>query len=356
MLAVSISRRILSIAMCAGFLGSLALIPSHAQSSNELAVRPSAADRAAVRQVTHLSRHARPANLDLAPARTGTLPAHPASAAAPAAAPSSPPLARSPGDLSYHGGAVVEFTESHAIYLNPNGSCTIASCWGDPEGFLTDLGRSDFIHVVDQYVGLNSDNRYTVGGRATFKFKPGPPSPGFASTPFTDADMLAVVHAVASATGETGYTHIYHVFLPPGSDECFDSSFTVCYSPDNLNSFVFCAYHGSVDFTDIGHVLYTVEPYQNVRSCHVRTGTPNGQLVDSTNNVLSHELIEVITDPDGTGWWNSMDNGLKGEEIGDECSFVIPHFFDPSTIRIGRRQYALQLEYDNFEHACTARE
>jgi len=90
--------------------------------------------------------------------------------------------------------------------------------------------------------------------------------------------MLAVVHAVASATGDTGYGHIFHVFLAPGQDECFDSSFSVCYSPDNNNSFFFCAYHGSVDFSDIGHVLYSVEPFQNVPGCQVRPGTPNGQL------------------------------------------------------------------------------
>jgi len=354
MLAVSILCRAVAIALSSAFLAAFALTPSHAQSSHDLAVTPSAADWAAARHATHLSRHARPAHLDAAPRIAGTLPSHPASAAAPAAAPAGPPLVRYPGDLSYHGGAVVDFTESHAIYLNPNGSCTIASCWGNPEGFLRDLGQSGFIHLVDQYVGLSANNRYTVGRRTRINFQPNPPSGPFASAPFTDDDMLAVVHAVASASDETGYQHIYHVFLPPGTDECLDSTFTVCYSPDNRSSYYFCAYHGSVDFTDIGHVLYSVEPYQNVRGCQVRPGTPNGQLADSTNNVLSHELFEILTDPDGKGWWNSMDNGLYQQEIGDECSFIIPHYFDPSTITLDDHQYAAQLEYDNSQHACTA--
>ena len=43
-----------------------------------------------------------------------------------------------------------------------------------------------------------------------------------------------------------------------------------------------------MDFTDIGHVLYSVEAYQNVPGSNVRAGTPNGELVDSTNNDLSH--------------------------------------------------------------------
>jgi hypothetical protein len=103
---------------------------------------------------------------------------------------------------------------------------------------------------------------------------------------------------------------------------CFDNTFTVCYSPDIPASFVFCAYHNSVDFKDIGHVLCSVEPYQNVPGCGVRPGTPNGHLIDSTNNSLSHETTETITDPDGTAWINSTLVVLSGAEIGDECSFL----------------------------------
>jgi hypothetical protein len=241
--------------------------------------------------------------------------------------------------------------EQHAIYLHPNGGCTIASCWGNPQRFLRDLGRSEFIHVVDQYTGSTADDRYTVAEEAT-NIDYVPPS-----TPSTDADMLAIVHAAASLTGDTGYGHEYHVFLPPGQDECFDSTFSVCYSPDNSATFYFCAYHGSADFTDIGHVLYSVEPFQNTPGCSTRPGTPNGSIADSTNDVLSHEMFETITDPDITAWWNSLDNGLYGEEIGDECIFLIfgstTVYSDPSSVTLNGRQYAVQPEYNNAKHACT---
>ena len=198
--------------------------------------------------------------------------------------------------------------------------------------------------MVDQYVGLRASERYTLGNRAKIKYVP-------PSVPLTDIDVLSYVHAVASATGGSGYGHIFHVFLPPGQDECFDSTFTVCYSPDNSNTFFFCAYHGSVDFTDIGHVLYSVEPYQNVPGCQVRPGTPNGQLVDSTNDVLSHELFETITDPDGDAWWNSTGLGLEGQEIGDECIFLVftstNVYSDPFIFKIGDDVYATQPEYSN---------
>jgi len=128
-------------------------------------------------------------------------------------------------------------------------------------------------------------------------------------------------------------------------------------SPDDPNTFLFCAYHGSVDFSDIGHVLYSVEPFQGNFGCSTRPGTPNGQLADSTNNTLSHEVFETITDPDGTAWWNSLDNGIFGEEIGDECSFLLftstSVYFDLSNVTLNGKSYVAQPEYDNAQRACT---
>lgn len=116
-----------------------------------------------------------------------------------------------------------------------------------------------------------------------------------------DDDILAIVHAGGNAFG-TGYDQIYHVFIPPGVDVCITGT-NQCYSPDNPSTFFFCAYHSSVTFSDIGHTLFTVEPYQNVAGCSVAPGSPNGALVDSTSNLLSRELFETISDPDGTAWW-----------------------------------------------------
>jgi hypothetical protein len=82
-------------------------------------------------------------------------------------------------------------------------------------------------------------------------------------------------------------------------------------------------------------------------------------LVDGTNNVLSHEVIEAITDPDGDAWFNLLDNGIFGEEIADECSFLLftatDVFFDPSNVRLNGKRYAIQPEYSNKGHACVAR-
>lgn len=259
-----------------------------------------------------------------------------------------------PGDVTYQGGPTVYSAVSHPVYLMPTTSaCTIASCWGAPETFLADYTKSQFQTVMNQYVGATGTGRYSLGKRTKLSYTP-------PTVPLTDLDMQYIVHAVASSTGNTGYGHIYHLFLPPGQDECFDNTYTQCYSPDNSASFVFCAYHGSVDFTDIGHVLYTVEPFQNIGGCAVEPGTPNGQLVDSTNDVLSHELSETISDPDGTAWWNTQNGALNGSEVGDECFFLTfnfpPSVFSvPFVYTMSDALFATQPEYSNQVHGCAVR-
>jgi hypothetical protein len=256
--------------------------------------------------------------------------------------------ARFPADLQYHGGAVVLSTQSHPVYVNTSATCPNNTCWGNPEAFLHDVTESDLIHVVDQYVGSDEPRRYTLGSSTSVTI---PTTPG---VPLTDDQIRAAVFAVASATGQVGYGHVYHVFLPPGQDECFDSTFSVCFSPDNQATMFFCAYHQSVTFKGLGHVLYSVEPFVDVPRCQVRPGTPNGQLVDSTNTILSHELIETITDPDGDAWWNSLNGEFFGEEIADTCAFQIYalHDYDPSNIIANGKLYAVQPEYSNRQHTC----
>jgi hypothetical protein len=266
---------------------------------------------------------------------------------------------RFPGDLTnLFGGPTVGFIQSHPVFLSSVDGTTCApnTCWGDPDTFLDNFGRSGLSHVTDQYVGQHADDRYTLGDEFVIPFTP-------STTPLIDPQIRALVHAVAAFSGETGLNHEFHIFLPPGQDECFDASFATCYSPDNGNTFVFCAYHNAVAFQDIGIVLYSVEPFQNVPGCHVRPGTVNGQTIDSTNSTLSHELIETITDPLGSAWRNFTDNALAGAEIADECQLIailpvgnhLAVFGDPIEFSVGHHRFATQPEYSNEDHACVIR-
>lgn len=244
-----------------------------------------------------------------------------------------------PGDLTnYFAGPTVNRAQTHNLYVNCG-----KRCFGNPSGFQNDLYDSNFIHVTDQYVGSSQGDRYNVGFGGTILYP--------VSGTLGDSDLFAIIYAGATAKGpfNTGYKHIYNVFLPQGVDLCSDSV-GGCYSPDNPDTWVFCAFHGSVDFSDIGHVLFTVIPYQNVGGCSVTGSSPNGVLADSTDSTLSHETFETITDPDGTGWWNFTDLALFGEEIADECENA---FGDASVVRLNGQQYAIQSEYSNATHACT---
>jgi hypothetical protein len=336
----------------------LLAIPARAQSSppGELTIQTTAADHAAALAANLRYRHALPArNAAGRELRARQATERTSSRSGASGEREGRQILQYFGDVSYGGGQVVKSAISHAIYLQPQSGdqCAIATCWGDPEGFLRDLGNSDFIHVIDQYIGEFRPNRYTVGFHATVNYTP-------QATPLLDSDIQAVVHAVAAKSGAADYGHIYHVFLPPGQDECADSTLSECYSPDNDATFFYCAYHSSVDFPDIGHVIYTVQPYQNVGGCQVQPGAINGRLVDAADTGLGHEIFETITDPDGDAWTNTRSAYYRGSEIADECLFYEDfenEYFESNvvpTFLIGAHLYSMQLIYSNEQHACSS--
>lgn len=250
-----------------------------------------------------------------------------------------------PADLSYFGGLWVKSGSSANIYYN----CANQSCWGNPEGFLTDLAASKFIHVVDQYIGSKANNRYPLSLASTVHLSGG-------SSSLTSTDIESMVH---QAVVQVGAGHIFHLFLPQGVNVCVGTD--ICYSPDNPSTFVFCAYHAAVTFQDLGGavVAYTVEPYQDVTGCVLApnaNGYPNGALADSTNSALSHELFETITDPFPLSGWVAV-NSLpeQGNEIGDVCHGPgndSRQVIAPSYVLARGHTYQTQLEYSNTRHAC----
>jgi len=326
--------------LCLLSLSSLAQSPPAPNRTLTLEITTS--DRSAAQQPKHNSRH----TLPMAGHRQNRETIADIGAASAARSAATRHAVTYIGTLTNQGGPVMDHAVEHAIYLIPsNGACpSVAACWGNPEQFLFDLGRSEFIHVTDQYVGTGANVRYTVGvsGRLNYTIP---------ANPLVDSDIAAIVHdMVVKDGGLSGYHHEYHVFLPPGQDECFDSTFSVCAS----NSF--CAYHSSADFTDVGHVIYSVEPWTGSPGCTALQ--PDGSTPSSQNSILSHETIESITDPDGDAWWNASGNlDLYGYEIGDECQWI---FFGPTSVGflldpvyLNGRPYFVQSEYNNHANGCT---
>jgi hypothetical protein len=245
-------------------------------------------------------------------------------------------------DVTYHGGPTVQSATGYFIAVNNPGAGL--SHWGNPSGFLIDLfaAGSDFIHITDQYVNATGNGRYADSNQLVNVSRSGTSTMQVADI---QAAVIVGVRALFPSGGGGGYSRIYNLFLPQGQDTCFDAS--TCYSPDVPATFKFCAYHSSMDTTDANgspiHVVYTVEPYDNVPGCQESGPYPNSQLIDVVNSVFSHETFELITDPDGNAWFNS-----NGDEIGDLCNF------QAATFAINGATYRVQTEYDDITHACAS--
>jgi FG-GAP-like repeat len=248
--------------------------------------------------------------------------------------------------LNNHGGPVVTNTTQQFIFLNcliDNNHCNsdVGNPWGNG-GFLNDLFNSPFLHVTDQYTGQITNGRYLTN-TSFYTWVSASVNHVMHDSDVHNLILFAINSVLNPSGGGGGYNQMYSFMLMPGQDLCFDNS-TSCYCPDancNGGTFVFCAYHGSFDAVDKTgttiHIIYQAMPYQDVPGCSITNG-PNGALIDSTNNVLSHEIFETITDPDLNAWWQSSD----GQEIGDLCNFN-----EQNPIELNTRRYSIQKEWSN---------
>jgi hypothetical protein len=198
-----------------------------------------------------------------------------------------------------------------------------------PATYLRDLNESSLIQVAGQYLGERPAGRFHVAELQT--------TATFTANTAQLSDIFNILASAVSFTNASGYTNLYHVFLPQGTDMCISAG--DCYSPDNLSTFQFCAFHGSVDFGTT-HVVYTVEPYEAVAGCSLPAQT---RVIDGTASALSHEFFEAISDPDLDAWFNA----LTGNEMSDECFGF--RFAD----LVGSHSYVVQEEYSNAIQDCT---
>jgi hypothetical protein len=242
------------------------------------------------------------------------------------------PLTSSAGmDLSNYGGPVQTGANEYNILVN----CNDESCWGGMIGqFQNDLFGSNMMSILSQY---NASGTYTAAGDY--------PATYDTSSTLQDQDIYNILYSVITANNlPTGYGSEFHVFLGSGVQQCSQAA-GGCYLQQ------YCAYHGSNDWSDIGHVLYSVEPYQDVQGCQVSNlPSPNGSLQDSTASTLSHETFETMTDPDvavnNVAWYNQ-----QGGEIGDLCA---PAAGVPTgNVQLGNDTWEIQMEYDNNIHDCS---
>lgn len=253
-------------------------------------------------------------------------------------------LASVSGELSYHGGAVLNATAPYLIFWLPSGESLPSGSESLITRYFTDVaadsGTATNVFGVDrQYydaTGIADYAQTFSAGHVIVDTTPYPvidskSCPDVNATYYpkclTDAQLQTEIANVIGARGlplGTGTpTPIYFLVTPADVNVCADGSDCA----DNA----FCSYHSAFD--DGGSsVLYAAIPFflssnpsdsaQYAKSCqndgNAAIQEPNGNLADVAISYMSHEDNETITDPFGTGWW---DNGTGNEEA-DNCQSV----------------------------------
>jgi hypothetical protein len=255
-------------------------------------------------------------------------------------------------DLKYFGGPLITLARVFNGYVN-----STPSAFGNVKAFEQNLSRSNFSHILDQYVGATGSNRYDFGADVSVSYP--------ALTTLGDNDLLLIIHATAAGLAGGGSNHIYNIFLPKGLDYCGTGTLIpagLCNGSVTSPNPAFCAFHGAVNFSDIGTTLFTVIPYQDLNFCSIngftanpKGPTPNGVQQDSTYSAVSHEVFETITDPLIDSWINP--DPFYPAEIGDLCSYVTGQFVNgavvPQNTVLNGVTYRIQFEYSNARHGCS---
>jgi hypothetical protein len=101
---------------------------------------------------------------------------------------------------------------------------------------------------------------------------------------------------------------------------------------------------------------YAAQTNGNPLTCDLGS-YPNGNPSDPEISVTSHEHNESITDPFGTGWWDSNpSDSAYGDENGDMCAWDFGNTYGADGAEynqtINGHHYLMQLEWDNTTNGC----
>lgn len=250
-------------------------------------------------------------------------------------APAPQPKRGGASNLSYHGGAIVQFAHVVPVYWGSYfGSGDGASMRTAMDQFYGNFGNTGEFNVITQYYDtVTGSNRYIS---LTSLYNNGDYYDS--SNPPTNVTDSAVQGEVLKAIGVKGYdaSTIYEVFIPPTSYSSNGSSDS-CGGP-NLQ---YCAYHGS--FTNGGNtVLYSIEPYPSCSGCWAfSSGVGGGQEGNNqydAQHFACHETREAVTDP-VNAWYDR-----RGYEADDKCAWSPAPFIDGA--------FAYQYEWSNAVSGC----
>jgi hypothetical protein len=276
--------------------------------------------------------------------------------------------------VDYHGGSVMPTTTTYAIYWLPAGAHFESGEDGGSDAryqsltsrFFQDVGGTSYFNVLMQYskdrgktvVNGPIQNSSTFGG-AVVDTNPYPHA-GTTRDPLLDYDISAEVARVMRANGWTpGLNKLYVIFTAANVNICFAASNgTACtFAQDGSGNF-FCGYHS---YQQVGEqfAVFAVEPdIGSLPTCQQLAPFPalspnNDAWFDAQTAVLSHELMESVTDPLTFGWRANV-SGAGEVEIGDLCVGNTDNgpSSDGGNVTLHGHRYFVQAIFSNRDHQC----
>ncbi len=302
------------------------------------------------------------------------------------------------GSLYYNGGPVMTQNNAYTIYWQPSGYSFPSGYENNINQFFKDLqatqgSNTNTYDNATQYYQVNSDgtksyvqNKVTFAG-TTVDTDPLPtldpvncPDTPVAAAGGANGNQSATAGCVTDAQVQQEISNVvkakgwpvnnnteFFMYTAPNIGTCFPATLgaegTQATVP--LCSFsYFCAYHSAYFDSTINpnsQIIYANMPYDaqtagNPVTCDVGD-YPNGNPSDPEISTTSHEQNESITDPFGTGWWDSNPNdSAAGYENGDMCAYDFGTTTGPANAEwnqtINGHHYITQLEWDNSTNGC----
>jgi IPT/TIG domain/Kelch motif len=296
--------------------------------------------------------------------------------------------AASQGPMTYHNGPVLRTHKTFAIYWLPqhffmshqyqslingymqnvaaasSGNTTVYASAkqyyddGVQASGATDYGPTGYIQNNSSFQGSYIDtNNFPATGRCN------PYSAGNVQiTPcLTSAQIEVEIRSVIQSklAFVPNASTVFFLFLPLQVGSCYSQSPSVCAFSD------FCGYHSTMHVSSDPNSLiapYALIPYAATVSGCTSGQSPNNDDADASINVVSHEEMEAVTDPQVSLGWTENTTDSQGHpslsEIADKCVNSYPSTplggkkgreYDQV---IGTGKYYIQEEWSNASMSC----
>jgi hypothetical protein len=243
-----------------------------------------------------------------------------------------------------HGGPVVALAVVHASFWGGawNADPAHVQRAGRLGQFLQDFLASKYMNILSQYgSGQGAGKAGTFSGSSTI---------GTVPSQLTDAAIQGILQSAIDSRGlpEPGNpaSDVVMIYLSEGIDVEGPDPATMC-EPHGDNAF---GYHHFFTTKAGNPFYYSVIPALD-DAC-LRSSCPSDQNCSlhlaltqeqRQTQVSSHEYSEMVTDPEGTGWYD----GKTGAENGDICNG------ESGTITVGPRTWTVQQMYSKHDDMAT---